>query len=166
MVGIQNHILEAFHTAGIGTAILKGSSVAALYPNPELRALGDIDILISEQDAQRAEAILRTEGYVFQEKHDFHVSYFGNGVAVELHQSVSRFPATKQGAYVHEMMRKAIQYIHAESMYETTFSVLDLQYQMVALLAHMERHMIDSSIGFRQLCDWAVTVHHFRYQIT
>lgn len=52
--------------AGIRSLVLKGVALAhMLYaPNPEWRSSSDIDLLIAEADLDRADALLRSKGYV------------------------------------------------------------------------------------------------------
>ena len=166
MMQEQTRILAMFSAAGIPCAILKGSSAAVCYPHPEMRKLGDIDILLDSRQIPAAEKLLEADGYVWKHEYDFHSVYSCRDVVVELHNEVSTFPDTQEGNYAKEYMSGALRHTHTERMQEWEFPALDSCYQLVALLAHMEHHMIATSIGLRQLCDWAVTVHHYREQIT
>jgi putative nucleotidyltransferase-like protein len=54
-----------FETAGIEHIVIKGAGFAQLLYDPgELRTYGDTDLLISESDRPRAEALLRDLGFV------------------------------------------------------------------------------------------------------
>ena len=48
MLKEQRRILDLLEARQIPCAVLKGTSVAHLYPHPELRTIGDIDILVYE----------------------------------------------------------------------------------------------------------------------
>ena len=50
----QKELVKLLENHKIPCAILKGESVAAYYPNPELRTLGDVDFLI---EADKREAV-------------------------------------------------------------------------------------------------------------
>ena len=67
----QNAVLEAFRQANIAVAVLKGSSAARYYPQPELRALGDIDLLINKSDIPAAREMLLHEEYKENALHEF-----------------------------------------------------------------------------------------------
>ena len=54
----QSAVIYAFKQANIPVAVLKGSSSARYYPQPELRALGDIDLLINKSILPFAKEIL------------------------------------------------------------------------------------------------------------
>src|SRR3954454_15181763 len=57
-------ILERFNTAGIDVLVLKGAAIAHLiYPQPVLRPMRDIDILVRAVDVYRAYALLPEIGF-------------------------------------------------------------------------------------------------------
>jgi hypothetical protein len=54
-------LLGALHHAGIDTLLLKGAALAVLdYPDPMLRPMSDVDVLVRESDATRALAVMRS----------------------------------------------------------------------------------------------------------
>ncbi len=57
-------ILKAFHCAGIEVLVLKGAALAHLiYPRPGLRVMRDLDILVEEHEADRAQTVLARIGF-------------------------------------------------------------------------------------------------------
>ena len=57
-------ILQAYASAGIDTLVLKGAALAFLvYPSPGLRPMRDLDLLVREADARRAQHILVELGF-------------------------------------------------------------------------------------------------------
>jgi len=61
---ILGEILEAFRASGIETRVLKGPALMFLvYGNPALRPVSDLDILVRECDAGRAQRSLRALGF-------------------------------------------------------------------------------------------------------
>jgi len=62
-------VLDAFAHAGIATLILKGAALArAFYPDPSLRPMSDLDILVRRRDALRAIAWLLDQGWTAAER--------------------------------------------------------------------------------------------------
>ena len=62
-------VTELFAVAGVASRALKGTAVAHLdYPSPDLRAYGDVDVLVRSDDFDRAAAALGEAGMqrVFQ----------------------------------------------------------------------------------------------------
>ncbi len=57
-------LLAAFRAAGVAAAVLKGMALAeALYENPALRPMDDVDVLVRQDDVGRARAALEALGY-------------------------------------------------------------------------------------------------------
>lgn len=61
-------IVKKINDSGIKCCLLKGSSLAVLYKNPETRISGDIDILIDEKDEIKALSILEKEGFTINHR--------------------------------------------------------------------------------------------------
>ena len=157
---IQQEIVGIFSASDIPCAVLKGTAIECSYPYPELRLPGDIDILISEKQMQNAAELLTQAGYLHVEKNDIHTSYVKKGVHIEIHNRISRFPDSEKGQYTQRYFADAERYVIHQDLGKGAFPMLAHPYHSISLLAHMERHMCASGIGLRQLCDWAVTVHH------
>lgn len=156
---VQNEILDIFGACNILCVVLKGMAVECYYSYPELRMPGDIDILVSEKQLGVATKLLAQSGYLFVEKNDIHTSYMRQGVHVEIHHRISRFPGTEKGKYAEGYLTEAEHHVKHSQVGKNTFPMLAQPYQSISLLTHMERHMCASGIGLRQLCDWAVMVH-------
>ena len=162
LMAIQAEILCMFNKRSISCAVLKGSSVSALYPYSEIRTLGDIDLLVDASKLSDACSALHENGYQHSSGHAFHECYEGKDAHIELHQAVSEFPDTDKGRYTAAYMKDALRDTVIETLENYRFPVLDIPYQITSLLSHMERHLTDTGISLRQLCDWAVTVNHYR----
>ena len=60
-------LLAGFSAAGLDTIILKGSALLALYyPDPGLRPMSDLDVLIRTAEVEAAMALLRRSGWTPQ----------------------------------------------------------------------------------------------------
>ena len=153
----QDKVITAFSQADIPAVVLKGSSVSRYYPQPGLRILGDIDILVGKEQMDAAKAILETLGYELCEAdHDFHIGFKKAGTYVELHYEASRLPDSVGGCVTREIADCFLKEIHQGVVDTHVFPVLSECHQAIMLLLHMIRHMFGSGIGLRQLCDWAV----------
>ena len=159
LLAAQDTLMAQFSQAGIPAAILKGSSVSRYYPQPELRILGDIDVLVGRQSVNLAKEIIETQGYELCESdHDFHIGYRKPGSYVELHYDVTKLPDSAGGSVTREVISHFLEDIQQETIDNHVFPVLSETHQAIMLLLHMIRHMFDVGIGLRQLCDWAVYI--------
>jgi hypothetical protein len=153
----QDELITWFDQAGVLSVVLKGSSVARYYPQPDLRVLGDIDILVNKSDVDKARKILEEHGYVFHESdHEFHMGFTRPGSYVELHYNVTKLPDSAGGRATGKVIDTFLSDINQSCIGNYRFPVLSETNQAVMLLLHMIRHMFEFGIGLRQLCDWAV----------
>ena len=154
----QDGVLELMRSRGIPCAVLKGFSAACRYPHPELRVPGDIDLLVGNENLERACAALEQAGYRRDHETEMHVNFVGSGLSLEVHRSASVFPDTEKGRAARAYMEQALRHTEPVELHGYAIPVLAVPYQLVSLLAHMERHMGQAGIGLRQICDWAVAV--------
>ena len=157
LMAAQDEVLGWLDAAGIPAAILKGSSVARHYPQPELRVLGDVDILVPRAQVEQVQQILQRNGYRMHESdHDFHIGFDRNGAYVEIHYDVTTLPECKGGNAVQKETAHFLDRTDRGQVHTHTFPVLAQHHQALMLLLHMVRHMTEGGIGLRQLCDWAM----------
>src|SRR5450759_3717567 len=65
-------ILEAFEVAHIPVMVLKGADLATtMYPRPELRHFGDVDLMVQPHALAAALAILEDSGYHYHQEYRF-----------------------------------------------------------------------------------------------
>lgn len=156
----QTRVLDILNHAGIDSVVHKGASMARLYPKPEMRSLGDIDLLVRDKDYIRSVNALVEAGYrLGSEEHPYHKVLFGTSVMVEIHCAVARTPEGKAGQNLEKIMASALDDAEEVTLNDARFHVLAPGHQAVALLMHMQKHMVSSGIGLRQLCDWMMFVH-------
>lgn len=152
----QSEILRWLSERDVRAAILKGSSIARYYDPPDMRCLGDIDILINHADLDNTTTILSEHGYRLNEhEHDFHVAFSRGDVTVEVHYAASVVPKGKGGQAASQIMNHFLGDAVQVSVNDVCFPALSETHQALMLLMHMERHVIASGIGLRQMCDWA-----------
>ena len=63
----------------------KGAVVADLYPQPALRSMGDVDVLIHESDRELVHHILINNGFVFSKESDIVWIYKRDIITFEIH---------------------------------------------------------------------------------
>ena len=162
MLKRQREILDLLEARQIPCAVLKGTSFAYLYPHPELRTIGDIDILVDEENLDEACRALQADGFAPSYTAEKHLCLQKGAVWVEMHRMVSVFPESEKGRFTKQTMTDALRHTQEAEIGGVRFPMLSGAYQIIALLAHMEQHLATSGIGLRQVCDWAVTAHALR----
>ncbi len=62
--GVLRNILSAYAAAGVPALVLKGAALShTVYPEPGLRPMSDLDILVREEDLWRAQSLLASQGF-------------------------------------------------------------------------------------------------------
>lgn len=161
----HQEVIGLMDSMQITCSVLKGVSVARLYPHPKLRVPGDIDLLVNPQDIQGVCNAMVGAGYEFSHSTDKHYCYHKDGISIEIHHMASEFPDNKKGNYAREYMRMALNHTQRIKLNGIAVPMLLSAYQLVSLLAHMEHHLTGTGIGLRQFCDWAITVNAYRDEI-
>lgn len=160
----HNHLLvhQWMTENQIPYVILKGVASSRYYPVPEYRALGDVDFLIPRECMQKVDSIMKNHGLKPAENgHGFHVAYTGNRMCMEAHFDVTDVPNGKTGDAIHMYLEDIFQ---MSSMQMTSGGEMVLPspfHHGLVLLLHTCRHMMESGIGLRHLCDWAVFENSF-----
>ncbi len=139
-------LLRIFEEKGIAHLPFKGCLLKGLYPKPELRVMGDADILIRLEQLKQAEAFMEELGFR-QKSNDDHVSFWkSEALSVELHKCLVP-PMDKDfygyyGTGWHLAVRKT------QTRYE-----LSCEDMFVFLLVHLARHYRYSGIGCKHILD-------------
>lgn len=159
LLAAQDQVLGWLEAAEIPAVVLKGSTVARYYPQPDLRVLGDVDILIPKDKVEQAKEIMLQHSYACHESdHEFHLAFGKNGTCVELHYDVTKLPDSRGGEMTEKETTRFLDCRDQAQVSGHAFPILTESHQALSLLLHMVRHMIAGGIGLRQLCDWAMYV--------
>ncbi len=146
--------------AGIPYTIIKGCASARYYPDPLMRSMGDVDFLIRPDDFEKADAALKAEGYIPNEKpHAFHAGYVKNNCRFEMHTEPAGVPYAAAGEKVREYLNSVFDDAReASSQFGTIALPSDFHHGLILLL-HTSHHLTGEGVGLRHLCDWAVFVN-------
>lgn len=141
---------------GIPAAILKGESVAVLYPTPDLRVSGDIDLLLQDADIPRVAAHLTVLGYLTAADGDHHLTLKKGQVKIELHRAPAGIPEGEVGERVSALLADTLATAREITLASDTFFAPDDFHQAIILLLHMQQHLREGGLGLRQLSDFAL----------
>jgi hypothetical protein len=158
---LSRAIIQKLEQNRIPALVLKGAGIAGMYPVPELRKSGDVDILLLRpEQLKEACAILEAAGFVRDlEQHSLHhVGLFSpERIEVEVHTLLAEpFDNRRINRYMQEEMGDGrVQVIREEVMGVPIPRLADGE-QAYALLLHMLHHFLGSGFGLKLLCDWVV----------
>lgn len=138
-------IVQLFGNAGISVFAVKGLEIAKCYPMPALRTMGDLDIVVSQKDKEKAGYILESQGYQTNEKApDFDWHYHKDNTKIELHHQLLYSEVATDS--------KQMKFFnHFEDFVKD--GKLDRSFHFVFLVAHLRKHILNSGVGFRMFMD-------------
>ncbi|MCC8168252.1 MAG: nucleotidyltransferase family protein [Clostridiales bacterium] len=159
----QDRVIRLLEDNGIPLVILKGSSSAVCYPDPSLRTMGDIDILVRPGQQLAAVALLRENGYEAESDPEdsvnhCHIAVCKNNIAVEVHKEPNGLYMSSN-AEISQVLQSLFEDAVDKRQIEDGLPVLADDKQAVVLILHKLEHFTTSGLGMRQLCDWAAFVN-------
>ena len=157
----QCALLCYLESAHIKAAILKGDGVARLYPTPDLRVSGDIDILLAAENLPTVETHLRHLGYQKSTiQNDHHTVLKKDAVKIELHLTPAGIPTDEIGDKITALLTDTLDTARTVTLKGRKLPVPAPQNQALILLLHMQQHLREGGLGLRQLIDWALFLAH------
>jgi hypothetical protein len=148
---VLSEVSRAFNDIGIVYVPLKGSVICHYYPEAWMRSSCDIDILIKDNDAEKAIKCLCDLGYRLQKSTSIHdYSLFSPlGVHLELHFSLIQEDCLEKA---NSILENAWDYTINDS--EHSFRK-ELTNEMLVFyhVAHMAKHFIKGGCGIRPFID-------------
>lgn len=142
-------IENCFEEKGISCQAMKGARMKFVYPAPEMREMGDIDILVREECINKAAKSLEQLGYTLQQSVKHHDIYRKKPyIVLEMHRAMYDKTVNKtQYEYFSDMSRTILR---EGKSYIYDFSCEDFY---VYMMAHMAKHFYVMGCGIRNLVD-------------
>lgn len=154
MLGVQRNalqeaagkiLLERLHEKGITTLELQGTRVKKYYPSPELRMMGDIDLIVEKAQLSAAEETLKELGYKTVRQNDFEVDGKKDKINVEIHTEFfaeyDDFARILTNPYANVTVRDNYEADAGDKIF--------LMYH----LAHCLKHFLCYGVGIRRILD-------------
>ena len=148
-----DYIRKAFTENGISFMLLKGSHLKALYPKSEMRFMVDMDILVHEEDMERAKEIILSRGFLQEMDNGKDIVLIKKPVlTIELHKMlfVEEYFMHNYFLNVWEKAEKC-----GETEYKMTYNDL-----YVYTLAHLAEHYTTAGSCFRPMMDLFLLKKH------
>ena len=136
---------------GIPFLPLKGSVIRKHYPEPWMRTSCDIDILVHNEDIERARAILEGElKYKYEDTYSHDLSFYSPAnVHVELHFDLIEEGAVNDSASV---LSSVWEVITLKDGYSYWYEMPDSLFYFYHV-AHMAKHVLNGGCGIKPFID-------------
>lgn len=152
-VALQERLIRLLKEQGIDFVILKGTAASQYYARPELRQMGDIDIMPQREQFEKTCSILTDFGYsVIAYNPPYKCMVLKkNNIIIEVHRNFAKMNDIHKAEYLDRLI--------ADNIQKDTF-VLPDAVNGVVLLQHIDHHL-ENGIGLRQILDWQMFVNSY-----
>lgn len=180
------NIMQTMQQNGLTFILMKGLSLASLYPNPSHRPIGDLDLFLCQEQMPQAKAFLQQQGAHIDPQLDLkHVSATHMGINLELHfKSIWFYSKRSERQYRKietedtsstELCTLSLERLFQPTEHQTLQSkdsdhnntilqpfVFPPLLEILYLTAHIQHHLLLEEIKLRHVVDWMVALHHNR----
>lgn len=159
-------LIEEMRFDGIYTLLVKGQGLAQCYNRPNWRSSGDVDLLLSKDNYEKAKEFILPKGVLTEpeEAGKKHLAMQVGQWAVELHGTLR----VGLSARVDRMLDK-VQYeifyggrVRSWMNGKTQVFLPAANEDVVYVFAHILQHFYKGGIGLRQVCDWCRLLWTYR----
>ncbi len=154
-------LTQFFAQADIKFMVLKGLPLAQLFPVPQHRESGDLDIFMFG-DGHKGDKYAVEQGLKIDHSNSKHSSFYFEGIPVENHVNFLDTHKHKVGKVLN---RYLVEILEAEGVQPLALDQLTNTYfpsptfDAIFLSRHMMCHLMDG-VAVRHLCDWALFLNH------
>lgn len=159
-------LIEKLRKRDVYALLVKGQGIAQCYEKPLWRACGDVDLLLSGDNYDKAKSLLmplasEIETEYVQEKH---LGMTIDGFVVELHGTLHVGLSARVEKGLDEIKR-AIFYegkVRSWTNGQTQVFLPNADEDVIYVFAHMLQHFYKEGLGLRQVCDWCRLLYTYR----
>ncbi len=137
---------EAFRQHGIDYLPLKGCNMRPLYPKPELRAMGDADILIRTEQYPQISEILPELGFTMIAETDHELVWGSKKLVLELHKHLMPSANRDYHSYFGNGW-------HLARQQDGCRYAMSREDEFLFLFTHFAKHYRDGGVGCRYVLD-------------
>ncbi len=151
-------LIEEMRSVGIYTLLVKGQGLAQCYNRPNWRSSGDVDLLLSKDNYEKARAFILPKGVLTEpeEAGKKHLAMQVGQWAVELHGTL-RVGLSKRVDRMLDKVQHVIFYggqVRSWMNGRAQVFLPAANEDVVYVFAHILQHFYKGGIGLRQICDW------------
>ena len=160
---------------GLNCIVVKGQTIARLYPKPETRCSGDIDFLIPAtqkgEGAQKTQIELEKIAQIFPDAKipekllEKECAFRHDGKLYELHARLTDFGCKKHARLWEGQIEKDWLHPYYVKVGDLKIRTLSPTMNAAYIFVHLFFHLIREGVSLRQFCDWAMFLHAYRDEI-
>ena len=149
---VLNKLFSLFDKEGISYMPLKGTVLKSLYPSPEMRVMGDADILIRLDEYDRIRQVMTAiSGVEFSESDHEYIWMISSKLSIELHKHLIPSYNKDYYAYYGDGWQLARPMTEGSTRY-----VMSDEDMLIYLFTHFAKHYRDKGAGIKYVVDFFV----------
>lgn len=146
-------ITQMFADAGFESCILKGQGNALMYPVPESRTSGDIDIWVFGERKEITSFVKKRCADAFEQYHHIDFPIFDD-VPVEVHYTPGRLLSPKYNRRLQNWFGRQKGVFISKKEINKGFNVPSVAFNAVYQMVHVMMHFFIEGIGLRHFIDY------------
>ena len=165
-------LIEQFRKEDVYTLLVKGQGIAQCYERPLWRACGDIDLLLSPDNFEKASSVLdnysrETSRETSKDIERKHREYHIDGWTVELHGTMHTNLSRGIDKWIDKVQEDVFYGGNVRSwLNDNTLVFLPSpDNDVIVVFTHILQHLFLEGIGLRQICDWCRLLYTFREKL-
>ena len=154
-------LIETLREKEVNALLVKGQGIAQCYECPLWRNYGDVDLLLSAENYEKACAVLdknsgKAERVSARNAERKHKEYHIDGWIVELHGTLHTNLSWRIDKEIDKVQRDVFcdGITRPWKIGETQVLLPRADEDVVFVFAHILQHLFGEGIGLRQICDW------------
>lgn len=156
-------LVDQLHKKGIDALLVKGQGVAQCYERPLWRSAGDIDLLLDDENYNKAKAFLPafSEKAVAEDVGKKHLSVQIKGFTIELHGRMPFALSRRADRVIDEVVADTLLKLSDERLAVRVWKNGDTEVYLpnadndaILVFTHFLHHFFIEGVGLKQVCDW------------
>lgn len=169
MNGFIAELIEKLQNADIYALLVKGQGIAQCYERPLWRACGDVDLLLSADNYEKAKAFL-TPLADYVDPEEINMKHLGMTMGVwivELHGTMHTEISPKVNQGVDEAQDACFKSGGVRSWNNSGTNILlpSPDNDVILVFTHILEHFFVEGVGLRQVCDWCRLLWTYRSEL-
>ena len=152
---IAAQVADEFAKHGVRTAVLKGTAIALLYPEPTHRPCGDFDCFLLG-DYEKGNVIAEQMGAEVSRYYYKHSHIIYKKLTIENHQFCTLIRGRKQNKVFERKLQDLLCKEELQSIRKTNLLAPTPMFNALFLTAHAWGHFLLEGIKLRHVTDWSV----------
>ena len=159
-------LIEKLRKEDIYAILVKGQGIAQCYEKPLWRSCGDVDLLLSENNYQKAKKILQPLAISHEEEYAYtrHLGMNLYGWEVELHGNLRGELSNRIDKELDDIANNIFSGGIIRSWHNDSTQVFlpGIDDDAIFIFTHIIQHFFKGGIGLRQICDWCRLLYTYR----